>query len=98
MINVLALFPNTIDPEVLDELISKMIPAFKQGQGLCSLKISDGHVMSPGGPPPYSKVIEASFESLEDFMAWAQTPAAQADKKFMIESGIIRLYYEVNEL
>lgn len=98
MINVLALFPITIEPKVLDDLLSKLIPGFQQADGLRSLKISEGHVMSPGGPPPYSKVIEASFESLEVFMDWVQTPAAQADKELMKDSGIVRIYYEVNEL
>ena len=98
MINVLALFPNSIEPKTLDDLVTKMVPAMKGAPGLRSLKISEGHVMSPGGPPPYSKVIEATFESLEEFMAWVQTPAAQADKELMVDSGIIRIYYEVNEL
>jgi len=98
MINVLALFPNTIEKDVLNDLTSKMIPALKQADGLRLLKLSEGHIMSPGSPPPYSKVIEATFESLEAFMAWVQTPAAQAGRDEMITNGVIRIYYEVNEL
>ena len=53
--------------------------------------------MSPGGPPSYSKVIEASFETLEDMMTWVQTPAAQAQKEVMVEKGVVMLYFEVKE-
>jgi len=69
-------------------------------QRLVSLKISDGDIMSPGGPPSYSKVVEASFETLEDMMAWVQTqtPAAQAQKGVMIEKGVVMVYFEVKEL
>ena len=98
MINMLIVFPKSIDPEVLDDLLSKLVPSIKQALGFLSLKVSEGSLMSPGGPPSYSKVVEASFESLEDFMAWTQTPTAPAAKDFMVNSGTIMLYYEVNEL
>lgn len=98
MIKVIALFPSTLSPEKIDELTSKMIPAFRQAQGLISLTVSDGHMMSPGGPPPYSKVVEASFESLEVFMAWTQNPAAQADKDLIFNSGVINMYFETMEV
>jgi len=43
-------------------------------------------------------VVEASWQSLEDFMAWVQSPAAQDDKDFLIQSGAVLLFYEVKEL
>ena len=98
MISSLTLLPKSIDPERLDDLISKLIPSMKGANGLLELKVSQGPLMSPGGPPSYSKVIEASWESLEDFMAWTQTSAAQDDKDFMIESGATLLFYEVKDL
>ena len=98
MIHVLALFPKDIDPQVSDDLIAKMIPAFKQIAGLQSIKISNGQLMSPDGSPPYSKVVEASIESLEDFMAWAQSPAAQADNDLFIANDITRVFYEINDV
>ena len=81
MIRALSLIPNTIKEKKRDQLAEKMIHAIQQADGLRSLSVNEGHIMSPGGPPPYAKVIEASFDSLEDFMAWVQTPAAQADKE-----------------
>ena len=98
MINVLALFPNTMDHKVMDDLLSRIIPALKQANGLLALRINEGHVMSYGGPSPYLKVVEASFESLGKFMSWVQTPAARADTELLNNSGVVRLYYEVNEL
>ena len=75
-----------------------MIGAIQQADGLRSLSISEGHIMSPGGPPPYAKVVEASFDSLEDFMDWVQTPAAQADKEQMLRNGVVSIFYEVKKL
>jgi len=100
MVNSLTLIPKSIDSEKLEDLLSKQIASMKRANGLRALKMSEGPLMSPGGPPSYSKVVETTWESLEDFMAWVQnqTSANHADKDFMIESGAILLFYEVKEL
>ena len=97
MIRVLSLIPNTIEENKRDQIVGKMIHAIQQADGLRSLYVSEGHIMSPGGPPPYSKVLEASFDSLEDFMTWVQNPASQADKE-EIMSNMVGIYYEVKEI
>jgi hypothetical protein len=53
--------------------------------------------MSPGGPPPYAKVVEASFDSLNDTMAFVQSQPQDA-KERMQALGALILLYEVNEL
>ena len=100
MISSIALFPKSIDPDKLEELFSKQVASMKAANGLQSLKVSDGHLMSPGGPPAYSKVLESSWDSLESFMAWVggQKPEDNADKDFMLKNGTILLFYEVKEL
>ena len=100
MISSIALFPKSIDPDKLEELLSKQAASMKAAKGLQSLKASDGHLMSPGGPPVYSKVLESSWDSLESFMTWVETqkPEDQADKNFMLENGAVLLFYEVKEL
>lgn len=98
MINTVTLFPKSISPDELDDLLPNIIHSFKDAERLKSLKVSEGDIMSPGGPPSYSKVIEASFETLEDMMTWVQTPAAQAQKEVMVEKGVVMLYFEVKEL
>ena len=98
MIRVLSLIPNTMEENKRDQLVEKMIGALQQADGLRSLSISESHIMSPGGPPPYAKVVEASFDSLEDFMDWVQTPAAQADKEQMLGNGVVSIFYEVKKV
>ena len=101
MISSIALFPNSMNPEKIEELLSKQVASMKAVKGLQSLKASEGHLMSPGGPPGYSKVLESSWDSLENFMAWVQQnqkPEDNADKDFMLESGAVLLFYEVKEL
>ena len=98
MIKSLTLFPKSIRPEKLDEIISKLTLDLKGADGLIEITSSDGHLMSPAGPPPYSRVIEASWESLEVFLAWAQSSARQEDKDFLLQSGAVLLYYEQKSL
>jgi len=97
MLHVLVLIPKSIEDPELGNIISTATSALKQVNGLLAITINDGNIMSPGGPPPYVKVIEASYESLEVFMDWAQTPAAQVNEDLYNESGVVRLFYEVNE-
>jgi len=100
MIKSLTLFPKSMDTEKVEELSSRFISSMKTAKGLQALSASDGHLMSPGGPPAYSKVFESSWDSLENFMAWAQSqkPEDHADKNFMLENGAVLVYYEVMEL
>jgi len=98
MINVLSLFPKSTDLETLDDFISNtFVPGFKQAQGLRSLKVSAGELMSAGGPPPYSRVVEASFDSLDQFMATVP-PDGQPEKEYIKSLGTVILFHEVSEL
>ena len=68
MLDVLLLWPKS-DAGVPEELLSKLLVVLKEAAGLRRLRVSQGDLMARGGPPPYSKVVEASFESLGDWMA-----------------------------
>ena len=100
MIKSLTLFPKSMDPEKIEEITSRLIQSMKSVNGFQSLESNDGHLMSPGGPPAYSKVFESTWDSLESFMAWAQSPSPEshADKDFLRANGGILLFYEVKEL
>ena len=99
MINVLFLFPKSTDPTALDDfLFNRLVPGINQARGLRSLKLSAGDLMSPGGPPPYSRVVQASFDSLDDVMAIVQSPETQAGRDYIKSVGALILMYEVNEL
>jgi hypothetical protein len=81
MLDVLILFPKSAGLPELDDLVSnKMVPDLKQAQGLTSLRVSSGDLMARGGPPPYAKVIEASFESLPAFMAFVEARRQDQDQ------------------
>jgi len=100
MIQFIALFPKSLDLDVVDRYVSDLGKSLKEAQGLQSLMRSDGHLMSPGGPPAFSRVLEATFDSLENFLGWAdspwvQSPEAQREKNFMIENGAVLVFYEV---
>ncbi len=69
MLDVLLLWSKSDEAGVQDEMVSKLLPIMKEARGLRRLRVSEGDLMARGGPPPYSKVVEASFESLADWMA-----------------------------
>jgi hypothetical protein len=70
MLDVLFLFPSEPDPSGVDSLLSqRLLPQFTDAAGIRSVRLSEGMVMSRGGPSPYSRVLEASFDSVADWMA-----------------------------
>ena len=81
-------------------MLSTVITSMKKEKGLLSVKVSEGDLMSPGGPPAYSKVVESSWEALEDFMAWVQNQPqdVHSTKDSLIEKGAVLLFYEVKDL
>jgi len=69
MLDVLLLWAKSEESIVRDDMISTLLLVMKEAHGLRRLRVSEGDLMARGGPPPYSRVIEASFESLSDWMA-----------------------------
>lgn len=69
MLDVLLLWSRSDDAGVQDEGVSRLLEVMKAAPGLRQLRVSEGALMGRGGQPPYSRVIEASFESLADWMA-----------------------------
>lgn len=100
MIKSISLFPKSIDPDQVEEFISTvMIPSLKKAPGFIAAKASEGHLMSPAGPPDYSKVFEFSFETLEDFYAWTQSSEDQEEaKNQLIKDGVVMIFYEEKSL
>jgi hypothetical protein len=98
MINVIFLFPTSADSQMLDDFISKgLIPSLKKAKGVLSLKTNDGHIMSRKGPPPYSRIVEATFDTLENLMATAPEDG-DAEKEQFDKLGGLMISYEVNAL
>lgn len=101
MITSITLYPKTMDADQIEQQISsQLIPSLKKAQGFVGAKASDGHLMSPAGPPDYSKVVEFSFETLEDFYAWTQSGTEDQEdlKDQMIKAGVVMLFYEEKTL
>ena len=97
MVNVLFLFPRSADPKMLDDLISNaLIPRLKTAKGLLALTMSDGQIMGRSAPP-YSRIVEASFDTLENMMATA--PADGTPEKDQFEDlGGLFFSYAVQDL
>jgi hypothetical protein len=96
MVHMQALFPKSIDSTILDRFLSDAA-SIKQAHGFHSLKQSEGDIMSPLGPPPFSKVIEILFDSQEDVMAFAQ--AHPLEGKDQLKSlGVVMLIYDVSDV
>ena len=103
MIDVLNLFPREFDEAEVDELLTqRLIPQLRQSSGLRSLRLSQGPVMSRGAASPYSRVLEATFESLADWMAAvdrlnAMGGSAPEREKFERLAPLV-MFYEVTDL
>lgn len=97
MLDVLMLFPKSADPQELDRFLSIAISAMKRAPGLRSVRISVGDLMARGAPPPFSKVVEASFESLAAFMAFVQAPDRQGGQDPLDRLNPLIVFFEVAE-
>ena len=75
----------------------KLADVIKQAHGFRSLRQSEGDIMSPLRPPPFSKVIEISFDSLEDVMAFAQSNPLEG-KDHPKSLGVVMLIYDVSDM
>jgi hypothetical protein len=99
MITVLYQFPRSTNQQALDDFLEvELLPGLKGAEGLNSLQMSSGDLMSAGGPPPVSKVVQAFFLSLEALFAYVQSPAGLATQEFLEETGTLIVFYEVEEL
>jgi len=97
MINILFLFPTSADPKVLDDLISNtLIPRLKTAKGLLSLTMSEGQIMGRSAPP-YSRIVEASFDTIENLMATAPADGTPGKEQFDNLGGLF-FSYDVKDL
>jgi hypothetical protein len=75
MLDVLMLFPSSGEVSEIDDFIAGFVADIKPTEGLRSLRVSTGDVMSRGARPPFNRVVELSFDSLDNWMAWVLAPA-----------------------
>jgi hypothetical protein len=96
MVRLQALFPKSTDPQTLNRFLS-VADVIKQSHGFRSLKQSEGDIMSPLGPPPFSKVIEISFDSQEDVLAFARANPLEG-RDHLKSLGVVMLIYDVSDM
>jgi hypothetical protein len=96
MVRLQVLFPKSTDSQTLNRFLSAA-DVIKQAHGLRSLRQSEGDIMSPLGPPPFSKVTEISLGSHEDVMAFAQSNPLEG-KDHLKSLGVVMLIYDVSDL
>jgi len=102
VIEVLMLFPKTADSAQIEPVWSFLLPLMKQAPGLRSLRVSEGDLMGRGAPPPYSRILLASFESLADWMAQVDrlnAPTARPPSPVPVEPVLpLVVYFETTEI
>jgi len=99
MITVLYQFPKSVDQQALDEfLTTSLLPGIKQAEGLQSLQMNADNLMSAGGPPPFSMVVQASFTSLETLFGYVQSPSGLATQEFLESTNTLVMFFEIKEL
>ena len=96
MVHLQVLFPRSTDVQILNRFLSDT-DIIKQAHGFRSIQQSDGDMMSPLGPPPFSKVIEISFDSHEDVMAFAQAHPLEG-KDQLKNLGVVVLIFDVKDV
>jgi hypothetical protein len=96
MVQVLFLFPRTTAPAELDEFLAAFLPRLRQARGVRSVVASAGEVISPAGPPPYARVVQADFDSLADVMeaAGATGSGPRPANDALTATGALVLVYE----
>ena len=56
MIHMMGLIPNTINESESASFIADQVASLRDAPGLIDITVSEGSIMSPGGPPPFVKV------------------------------------------
>ena len=97
MLQEIILFPKTDEVDAIDRFIETYIlPAHRQSPGCHSLTINREPLMSPFGPPPYSRVIVATLGSIEDMMAIGGSELIQSSKEATPE-GMQVVFYQYGD-
>lgn len=102
MLDVLQLFPTETDATEVDALLTqRLLPLLKESPGLRALRVSEGTIMSRGRPSPYSRVVEASFDGLADWMRVVDAlnagfaTASTAERESAERNAPLIMYFDV---
>ena len=96
MLDVLMLFPASSDAMEVDAVLDRLRTEWKDAPGLQSFRTSQGPIMSPGAPPQYSSALEATFDSLEAFMAQVPGPDRAEQRQALDRVAPLIMFFEVS--
>jgi hypothetical protein len=94
MLDVLMLFPATANAAEVDEVLDRIAGGWVTAPGIQSLRRSQGQLMSPGAPPPFSRVLEATFDSLEAFIAQVPGPDRAEEREALDRLAPLIIFFE----
>jgi hypothetical protein len=97
MLDVLILFPRSAERDGLDDFVSRAVPLIKASPGIRSIRVNGGELMARGGPPPYSGVIAASFDSLTDWMALVDVLNSREDPAAFDRFEPLVMFYDARD-
>ena len=94
MVTEIVLFPKTENIQAIDQFISKyIVPAHNQSSGCSSITVSQHPLMSPFGAPPYSRVVVATLNSIQDVHSIGSSKLIQ-DSQSETPEGMQVIFYE----
>jgi hypothetical protein len=97
MLKVVFLYPKCDDHEAADRFIEKYVIApIEASPGFRSLSTNSAPLMSPFGPPPYYRVVEATLGSLDDFITIGRSDLIQESQAETPE-GFQIIFYECDD-
>lgn len=99
MISMLMLFPETEDTDSLDSFaVDQLLPALREADGIESVTVSRGQLMSPAGRPPYSRIVMATAANMQPVIKFGTSPKTEDVRKAGERLGVMVLMYEVSQL
>ena len=99
MYRMLAMYPTSVDPLLVDDVVERTVVVFKQRSGFHSVTTSVNALMGPSARAgEVSRILEADFATLDDALAALHDDAFQEVKAITESLGTTLLLYELSDL
>lgn len=93
------MYPKSADDTVVDDLDERTVAAFKQSSGFRAATVSVDALMGPSARNgDHGRVLEADFDTIDDFMAVLHAESFADLNARTEEIGTTLLLYEVAEV
>jgi len=95
MLRALFLFSSTAAADDIESYVQTyVLPSLRNAKGFRSLSMNHEPIMSATGRPPYTKVVEAQLDSLDDWIAVGRSELVQSGLPHL-PAGTRILFYEI---